>query len=97
MNRQTPSEDRRARIEAMLHRAEMLLSEAQHETTKGQVLLAQRDLDEGFQWLQQPNIDGRPRILKIVDLTLSLAQTRLQMVADGLRKHGPDVTLTHMD
>jgi hypothetical protein len=97
MNQQTPSDERRARISAMLHRAEMLLSEAQHETVQAQVLLARRDLDEAFQWLQQPNADSRPRILKIVDLMLSLAQSRLQMVADGLKKFGPDATLLQLD
>ena len=81
----------------MLHRAELLLSEAQHETMKEQVLLARRDLDEGFQWLRQPNVDRRPRILKIVDLTLTLAQSRLQMVADGLAKFGPDATVLQLD
>lgn len=80
----------------MFHRVEMLLSEAQHETVKEQVLLARRDLDEGLRWLQQPNVDGRPRALKIVDLLLSLAQSRLQMVADGLSKFGPDVMLVQL-
>ena len=96
MNPQSPSHERRARIEAMFHRVEMLLSEAQHETVKEQVLLARRDLDEGLRWLQQPNVDGRPRALKIVDLLLSLAQSRLQMVADGLSKFGPDVMLVQL-
>jgi len=96
MHQQTPSDERRARISAMLHRAELLLSEAQHDTVKEQVLLARRDLDEGFQWLRQPNVDGRPRILKIVDLTLSLAQSRLQLVADGLKKFGPHATLLEL-
>ena len=97
MHQQTPSDERRARINAMLHRAEMLLSEAQHETVTEQILLARRDLDEGFQWLRQSSIDTRPRLLKIVDLLLSLAQSRLQLVADGLKKFGPDVLLLQLE
>jgi hypothetical protein len=97
MHPQTSSDERRARINAMLHRAEMLLPEVQHDTAKEQILLARRDLDEGFRWLQHSNIDGRSRALKIVDLLLSLAQSRLQLVADGFKKFGPDVSLDQLE
>lgn len=60
---------------------------------KQQVRLAQRDLDEAFQWLQNENVDTRPAVLKIVDIVIDLATYPLDMVTEALRKYAPDAML----
>jgi hypothetical protein len=44
-------------------------------------------------WLNEPDIDTRPSILKIIDLLLDLATWRLTMVGSNLETYGPGAKL----
>jgi hypothetical protein len=44
-------------------------------------------------YLGEPDVDRRPSLLRLVDLTIALAAARLDMVSDALEDHGPKLTL----
>ena len=86
----TPAQQRRDRIEALVVEAERLLASANHESIKEQVQLASRNLAEASTWVRQGNFDSRPSIMRIVDRILDLAETRLRLVDEALTAHGSD-------
>ena len=90
MNASTPTQIRTAQIEGLQAVAARLLATAKHQTMQEQVRLASRDLDEGLRWLREDNFDARLPFHRIVDLTIDLANWRLNMVSDALQKYGPD-------
>jgi hypothetical protein len=89
----SPSQLRRAQIETLKVDAGRLRDAARQQPIKDLVGLAMRDLDEGLLWLRQENIDSRPYILQIVDMTILMATTRMNVVSRALALYGPDATL----
>ena len=80
-------------IEASRLEAARLDAIATHTSITAWILLATRDLNEAETWLDKPDIESRPYILKIADFAIALANDRLEMVDFTLQMHGRDATL----
>ncbi len=89
MQDQTPKQHRVAAFAAKQGQAALLLAAAEEPPLRDQVRLAIRDLDEGLQWLENETGIARPFVLDIVDATLRLATSRLNMVKKALQTEGP--------
>ncbi len=82
----TPQTDaRRATIGQLKLEARRLVNTPMDQSMKELVRLAVRDCDEALVWLRQDNVENRPFILKIADLTTEFARKRLDVVNDGLK------------
>jgi hypothetical protein len=92
--RTNAQEERLATIERHRQHANTLTKTAKHDSIRGLIRLAVRDLDEGAVWLQrdiQP--EQEPWILAMVDFQIHLAVWRLNTADWALRTYGPDAML----
>jgi hypothetical protein len=88
----TPAQERVRRLKDLKSLADRLMTQVLHPSMKRQITLALHDVREGLVYLAEPEIDRRPSILRIVDLTITLAAARLDMVGDALEDYGPNLT-----
>ncbi|MGZ9275275.1 MAG: hypothetical protein ACXW34_11080 [Nitrospira sp.] len=82
----------RQQIARLLKQAHFLLDTATQTPIREQVLLATRNLDEGLMWLQHSDVDARLPFLTMADLSIRLADLRLELVRTALTKYGVDAT-----
>jgi len=91
--RPTPAQERSRRLKDLKSLADRLMTQVFHASIKRQITLALGDVREGMVYLGEPDVDRRPSLLRLVDLTIALAAARLDMVSDALEDHGPKLTL----
>jgi len=89
----TPAQERVRRLKDLKSLADRLMTQVFHASIKRQITLALGDVREGMAYLGEPDVDRRPSLLRLVDLTIALAAARLDMVSDALEDHGPKLTL----
>jgi hypothetical protein len=73
----TPRQQRLALIDAIRQRTDILLSGSNEKRVNTSVRYAVRDLDEAVVWLRRQNIDTAPHLLRMVDIAIRCAATRL--------------------
>jgi hypothetical protein len=88
----TAAQERGRRLKELKSLADRLMTQVLHASMKRQVTLALHDIREGLSYLAEPDVDRRPSLLRIVDLTITLAAARLDMVGDALEDCGPNLT-----
>ena len=79
MSAVTPIELRRATIQTLRTRVARLMREAQHESLKAVLGLANEQLDQASDFLDQPTINSDSAGLAIVDRAIHQAANHLQM------------------
>ena len=89
----TPAQERARRLKDLKSVADRLMTQVLHASMKRQITLALHDVREGLVYLAEAEVDRRPSLLRIVDLTITLAAARLDMVGDALEDYGPNLTL----
>ena len=85
--------ERAANIAYFRAEADRIYNAVRQPPMKLQVTMALFDLAEAEKWLERKNIEKQPAILKIVDLAISFAESRLKMVSDAFEQYGPDATM----
>jgi hypothetical protein len=77
-------------IDTLRAKAARLLEWATQESMKHEVREAIIDLDEAAAWLNQK--PSSPSCVRFADLSIQIAEWRLQDVKRSLETYGPDVT-----
>ena len=89
----SPSQERRRRLKDLKSLGDRLMTQVFHASMKRQITLALRDVRDALEYLDEADVDRRPALLRLVDLTIALSAGRLDMVGDALEDYGPNLTL----